>query len=333
VTIADTAAGGLPDVLARITTLQSLTAGGAIASAVGGASGTTTAGGDFSATLAGAQQAHAVTGTTTGTATDGMTGGTSTGTAIVTAAAKYLGVPYQWGGTDPSTGLDCSGLVQRAFADLGVRLPRTTYDQANAGTPVASLEQAQPGDLVFFGSPPDHVGIYAGNGQMLDAPHTGAQVRLEPLWGTPTAIRRIQPAGTNGPASTGSAPASAYQQLFEAAGARYGVSPRLLSALAQEESGFTPDAVSSAGAKGLMQLMPATAASLGVDPLDPAQAVDGAARLLGGYLRSYSGSVDLALAAYSAGPGAVAQAGGVPAYAETQNAIRKVHTILGDLRA
>jgi soluble lytic murein transglycosylase-like protein len=76
-----------------------------------------------------------------------------------------------------------------------------------------------------------------------------------------------------------------------------------------------------------MQLMPSTAAALGVNAVDPNQAIDGAARLLSGYLRSYGGSVDLALAAYSAGGGAVARYGGVPPYAETQNAIRKVRAI------
>ena len=90
----------------------------------------------------------------------GLTGtsaaGTSTttpdgsGSAVVTAASKYLGVPYAWGGTDPSTGLDCSGLTQRVFADLGIDIPRTSSQQATSGRPVASLAEAQPGDLVFF---------------------------------------------------------------------------------------------------------------------------------------------------------------------------------------
>src|SRR5947209_7152168 len=62
-----------------------------------------------------------------------------TGQSVVDDASRYLGVPYVWGGTDPSTGLDCSGLVQRTYGDLGVSLPRVAADQAKMGTPVASL--------------------------------------------------------------------------------------------------------------------------------------------------------------------------------------------------
>ena len=105
-----------------------------------------------------------------------------------------------------------------------------------------------------------------------------------------------------------------YASLFAAAGRRHGVDPALLAAVAKTESGFDPAAVSPAGAKGLMQLMPSTAASLGVDPLDPAQAVDGSARLLRQLLDRFGGRVDLALAGYNAGPGAIQRYGGVPPY-------------------
>jgi soluble lytic murein transglycosylase-like protein len=81
-----------------------------------------------------------------------------------------------------------------------------------------------------------------------------------------------------------------------------------------------------------MQLMPATARSLGVNAYDPAQAVDGAARLLAGHLRSYGGRVDLALAAYNAGPGAVKKYGGVPPYNETRTYIQRVTTYWEALR-
>lgn len=122
---------------------------------------------------------------------------------------------------------------------------------------------------------------------------------------------------------------TAYQQLFLDAEQKYGVPADLLAAVAKQESNFNPRAVSRAGARGLMQLMPGTARSLGVgNSFDPAQAVDGAARLLRDHLRTF-GTVDLALAAYNAGPGAVRKYGGVPPYAETKNYVAKITSNLG----
>jgi soluble lytic murein transglycosylase-like protein len=121
---------------------------------------------------------------------------------------------------------------------------------------------------------------------------------------------------------------SPFGALFVQAGARHGVPPSLLEAVAQAESGFDPTAVSPVGAQGLMQIMPGTARELGVDPMDPAQAVDGAARLLRRHIDRF-GSLELALAAYNAGPGAVDRFDGVPPYRETQDYVRK---ILADLR-
>jgi hypothetical protein len=114
-----------------------------------------------------------------------------------------------------------------------------------------------------------------------------------------------------------------FASLFASAGAKYRVDPALLAAVAKAESGFNPNAVSPAGAIGLMQIMPSTAVSLGVDPRDPAQAIDGAARLFKQNLQKF-GSVSLAAAAYNAGPGAVQQYGGIPPYPETQDYVRKV---------
>ncbi|NNN11367.1 MAG: C40 family peptidase, partial [Acidimicrobiaceae bacterium] len=78
------------------------------------------------------------------------------GDAAASNALQYLGVPYTWGGTSPQTGFDCSGLVQRVYQNLGVALPRTAAEQSNVGTPVSSISQAVPGDLIFYGSPADH---------------------------------------------------------------------------------------------------------------------------------------------------------------------------------
>ena len=113
----------------------------------------------------------------------------------VDVAQQFLGVPYAWGGASPA-GFDCSGLVQYAYGQLGVDLPRTAADQAQMGQPVASLAEARPGDLVAFHDPVDHIGIYAGNGLMVVAPKTGDVVKVQPVYETPTAIRRILPGAT-----------------------------------------------------------------------------------------------------------------------------------------
>jgi soluble lytic murein transglycosylase-like protein len=113
--------------------------------------------------------------------------------------------------------------------------------------------------------------------------------------------------------------AAAFQALIVRSGVEAHVDPALIEAVIAKESAFQPRAVSSTGAQGLMQLMPATAAALGVsDPYDPAQNVRGGARYLRSLLDRFGGDVRLALAAYNAGPGAVERYDGIPPYAETQ---------------
>jgi soluble lytic murein transglycosylase-like protein len=129
------------------------------------------------------------------------------------------------------------------------------------------------------------------------------------------------PAAAAAGATGGSVP---YAAEIDAAAARNGIDPALLKGLIRQESGFNAAARSSAGAAGLTQLMPGTAASLGADPTNPAQAIDGGARYLRQQLDRFGGDASKALAAYNAGPGAVAKFGGVPPYAETQAYVQKV---------
>jgi hypothetical protein len=295
--------------------------------------------GDFASLLSSLSSATASTGVAS---TSGSTAGGSgvTGSAVVADAQKYLGIPYKWGGTS-TTGFDCSGLTQHVFADLGISIPRTAAEQQamSGGQKIDSLADAQPGDLLFFGSPAHHVGIYVGNGQMLNAPHTGADVRVEPVFEKPSSILRV--AGASGTTSSAGAGATAvssassslnipsqYASDFLSAGTKYGVSPTLLAAVAKAESNFDPSAVSPAGAVGIMQLMPGTAAGLGVDPTNPAQAINGGAELLSRDISKF-GSVALGLAAYNAGPGAVTKYGGIPPYPETEAYVTKVMALAG----
>jgi hypothetical protein len=276
------------------------------------------------------------TAATSAASMDTSAGTGTSGADVVKEAEKYLGIPYVWGGTDPKKGLDCSGLIQLVYKNLGYEIPRVSYQQATAGTEVkGGLANAKPGDILAFNSPVSHVGIYIGDGKMIEAPRPGLKVRVTEVYDTPVAIRRIIPEGgvTAASATAGASGVPAgtpYAALFASAGAKYGVDAGLLAAVARQESNFNPRAVSPAGARGLMQLMPATARSLGVtDSFDPAQAVDGAAKLVKGLLQEF-GRTDLALAAYNAGPGAVHRYDGIPPYAETQNYVR---TIMANLRA
>lgn len=97
---------------------------------------------------------------------------------VLGIAAQYEGIMYRYGGTTPA-GFDCSGFTQYVFRQVGISLPRTAEAQRQAVTPVSN---PQPGDLVFFGSPAYHVGIYAGNGMMWDSPRSGKAVALRSIW-------------------------------------------------------------------------------------------------------------------------------------------------------
>jgi len=102
-------------------------------------------------------------------------------------AASFEGTPYLYGGTTPS-GFDCSGYTQYVFNKVGISLPRTAEEQRQYATPVSN---PQPGDLVFFGAPAHHMGIYAGNGMMWDSPHTGSYVGYRAIYSSGVTYGRV----------------------------------------------------------------------------------------------------------------------------------------------
>jgi len=181
---------------------------------------------------------------------------------------------------------------------------------------------------------------------------TAAQAAAPPAQPTDTAAfaSQLQTASTSA-AITGATPATdatnvmatgaselpadvPYGAEITAAAKKYGLDPALLAGLVKQESGFNPNAGSPAGARGLTQLMPGTAAGLGVtNVLDPVQSLDGGAKYLREQLDAFGGDVARALAAYNAGPGAVQRYGGVPPYAETQNYVRVVQANAAAYRA
>ncbi|MCL5057628.1 MAG: transglycosylase SLT domain-containing protein [Actinobacteria bacterium] len=157
-------------------------------------------------------------------------------------------------------------------------------------------------------------------GRRISSPGAGM---LEPL---KTAGQRHYPNPAAGPVSVSSN--TGLDHILESTAKKFGIDPGLLKAVAKVESDFNPFAVSKAGAMGLMQLMPGTAASLGVEnPFDATENVEGGARYLRSLMDRYGGDAKLALAAYNAGPGAVDRHGGVPPYRETTSYLNKINNI------
>jgi hypothetical protein len=174
-----------------------------------------------------------------------------------------------------------------------------------------------------------------GSAGSFDAAFDAAVARLRAGWSgavpvgampgtsaTPVAAAAGGVTGTPGIAGSVS-PATPYASLFEEAGARHGIPPKVLAAVGWVESRFRLEAVSSAGALGMMQFLPSTAAGMGVDPWDPASAIDGAARYLRHALDRF-GSLEEAIAAYNVGPGAIARAGGVQPGTQAERYLQKV---------
>jgi len=234
---------------------------GTAASAVATASASTASGSQFASALAalGIDASGLTTDAAAGTAAGstgiaGATGATAQG--LVAAAEKYVGVPYVWGGESLAEGgLDCSGLVQRSLADVGVTgVPRVARDQMTLGTAVPSMKSALPGDLLVFDGG-SHIAIYVGNGTMIDAPKPGKTVAVRDVYETPSAIRRILPQATTG--STG-APAQLTAALASASAQRTALD--LMAGLGSSDAGTT----SATGTSGALASTDATSWAWGV---------------------------------------------------------------------
>lgn len=196
---------------ATVPVASASTAATATASSASAVSMTSAASGTgFAAALA---QLTGTAGADLGTVPENQLSTTVTGQDLVEAAKKYLGTPYVWGGESLAEGgLDCSGLVLRSLADLGITsgVPRVARDQATLGQEVPSLDQALPGDLIVLNGG-KHIGIYVGDGQMIDAPKPGKSVTIRDVYAEPTTIRRVLPqqaAAAPAGASTVSSPLS-----------------------------------------------------------------------------------------------------------------------------
>ncbi|WP_454050986.1 C40 family peptidase [Cellulomonas sp. Marseille-Q8402] len=186
-------------VQARIAQIRSYTAPLATVSTTASTTSTAAASATSGSAFAAALAQVTGTGSTAGladpaTVPAGALSTTVTGQDLVESAKKYLGTPYVWGGeTLAEGGLDCSGLVQLALGDLGITgVPRVARDQATIGQEVASLDEALLGDLVVLNGG-KHIGIYVGDGQMIDAPKPGKAVTIRDVYAEPTTIRRILP--------------------------------------------------------------------------------------------------------------------------------------------
>jgi len=155
---------------------------------------------------------------------------TVTGSGIVAAAEKYEGVPYVFGGTS-ANGIDCTGLVQKALGDAGITVGRSMDEQMTAGTEVASLAEAKPGDLIVLDGGA-HIVIYSGDGNVIHAPYEGRTVTEQKAWFDDSAIvtiRRVAPEATASTVQAGALPGSTSSTFSDALQALINAQAAILS--------------------------------------------------------------------------------------------------------
>jgi soluble lytic murein transglycosylase-like protein len=232
---------------------------------------------------------------------------------------------------DPSSALAAGERVQQLqalIAQVEFGVPNPTLPSTTTPSFAETLNAAQTSSAIDSGptaaadaSPTGAENTYAQPGQAVYAGPTERAV-YPASWSGASGSTALTSPGTSSTTGSGD---GAYEPLIAQTAAQYGLDPAILHGLIEQESGFDPAARSSAGALGLTQLMPGTAASLGVtEPLDPAQSIAGGARYLSEQMQRFGGNTADALAAYNAGPGAVQSYGGVPPYPETQEYVSKV---------
>lgn len=245
--------------------------------------------------------------------------------------ARVLSSISELSGTVGAGGI---GLLQGdgAFADALASAVTATVDPQNTGSSTGATSGSGIGTGTETGS---GTGIGTGsgpsNGTMgMAGVFQAGEAAAGSSTGIPSSVLLgLGSTPATGPGAGAMTPPASLAPIFAAATAEYQLPPGLLEAVATQESGMNPNAVSSAGAEGIMQIMPATAAANGVaDPFDPAEAIPGAARILAGNLAHF-GSVPLALAAYNAGAGAVEQYGGIPPYPQTEAYVSSIMAMLG----
>jgi hypothetical protein len=237
-------------------------------------------------------------------------------TASTIAATSFFSLRVR----GAETGDGASGKIT-ASDDHG----RTVYVNDSIEKPSTKPVETSPRKTLMYWSSVENrwKPVPSSNAAVMKAARSAAAEVSEYLGRDSTRSANAKIAAANAHRTT--ATAADIDSAIEEAAARHNVDPNLVRAVVKVESNFNPNAVSRKGAMGLMQLMPATAHQLNVkNPFDPQQNIDAGVRHLKQLLESYDGDINLTLAAYNAGAGAVARSSGVPHYAETQNYVRRI---------